>query len=461
MKGPRAARLLPLLFALFILPSWATQVRILNWNIHRDIGTQAPDTAGQPYLAKIVNYLNPDIWIMQEIGGNNSGYNATNEKNALKTFVSSYLTIYGANPVEGVNYHVYVCVNTDGWISNALVSRWPLASATDVSMGSPGRGIVIAKVNVPGTNGLGVFTAHFKSAGGASGAENRQTNAENTRNQVNTWAAANSACAYVLGGDFNESEDAGDNDVYPIGTVLSNGHVYHPITTVKETGMGDVIPLDGLSGKRSWNTTSPTIRFDYLFTSANNGVRDSVTVLSKQLVNTNRWPGSLPPGFVSSDSTNASDHSACFATVDVTAPTVTVNGNVYLDGYLGGAGIGSTLQFRTPGTQNVVYSKAITLDVNGDYSATGVPKGTYDVALKFPNWLRSVIGNVIINSNTALNFALPNGDVDDNNTVNLFDMNEIFNEFSGTGPADIDWNGTVDLFDLNLLFGSFGQNGSP
>jgi len=39
--------------------AWATQIKVLDWNIKRDIGSNGPNTAGQPSLAKIVNYVNP------------------------------------------------------------------------------------------------------------------------------------------------------------------------------------------------------------------------------------------------------------------------------------------------------------------------------------------------------------------------------------------------------------------
>jgi endonuclease/exonuclease/phosphatase family metal-dependent hydrolase len=47
-----------------------TNVRVLTYNIHRDIGGSDSNTSSQPALAKVVNYLNPDIWTMNELGGN-------------------------------------------------------------------------------------------------------------------------------------------------------------------------------------------------------------------------------------------------------------------------------------------------------------------------------------------------------------------------------------------------------
>jgi endonuclease/exonuclease/phosphatase family metal-dependent hydrolase len=50
----------------------ATELRIMSWNIERAIGANDPNSAAQPYVAKIANYLKPDIWLLHEVGGNTS-----------------------------------------------------------------------------------------------------------------------------------------------------------------------------------------------------------------------------------------------------------------------------------------------------------------------------------------------------------------------------------------------------
>ncbi|MEY4490151.1 MAG: hypothetical protein RIQ79_2659, partial [Verrucomicrobiota bacterium] len=42
-------------------------VRVLTYNTHSCI--RGPYTAQLPYLAKVVNFLNPDIWTIEELGG--------------------------------------------------------------------------------------------------------------------------------------------------------------------------------------------------------------------------------------------------------------------------------------------------------------------------------------------------------------------------------------------------------
>ena len=76
---PAAARL-RLLVLLGVLWSFTAHaqitVRLLDYNIHRDIGAADSDIGAQPALAKVVNYLKPDIWTIQELGGN-SGFSAS------------------------------------------------------------------------------------------------------------------------------------------------------------------------------------------------------------------------------------------------------------------------------------------------------------------------------------------------------------------------------------------------
>jgi hypothetical protein len=144
-------------------------------------------------------------------------------------------------------------------------------------------------------------------------------------------------------------------------------------------------------------------------------------------------------------------------------PTAPVTGHVDLEFYVGGAGIGSTLEFREPGTQNVLYSRPITLDASGNYTAANVPVGTYDVALKFVNWLRQVHQDVTVAlPSTSVDFALTNGDADDSNQVDLVDMNTVLTNFGTVGPlGDLTWDDSVDLPDLNIVLVNFGKSGDP
>jgi hypothetical protein len=52
------------------------------------------------------------------------------------------------------------------------------------------------------------------------------------------------------------------------------------------------------------------------------------------------------------------------------------------------------------------------------------------------------------------------GDLDGNNTVDIFDYNLLLTNFGRTGaniPGDADSNGKVDIFDYNIVLTNFGK----
>ncbi len=157
------------------------------------------------------------------------------------------------------------------------------------------------------------------------------------------------------------------------------------------------------------------------------------------------------------------DVTGTLTNADVTIlQTATVKGHVDLEVYEGPPGIGASLEFRQPSTITVLQSVPITLDGAGNYTAPGVIVGTYDVAVKFSNWLRQVRPGVVVTNPTTsgVDFALTNGDADDSNRVDLPDLNETFVNFASPGgPGDVTHNNSVDLGDLNLELINFAMTG--
>ncbi|MDT7960730.1 MAG: endonuclease/exonuclease/phosphatase family protein [Armatimonadota bacterium] len=317
MKGRRLLGL-TLGLGLVVALAGATEVRILSWNIKRAVGVNNPNDAQQPYVAKIMNHLRPDIVILQEVGGNTrTSWNALAQENALDSFIRNNLTFFGENPQRNRDYYIYVNRLSDGWISNAVISRYPFRNITDVGIGSPNRGLTMGLIDVPGTNGLGVFGAHFKAGGFTDDAVARQTNAENTRDYIREWRIRNRRSAYVLGGDLNENEDPDLSSTFPIGGTLSDGRIYAPISTVQSARLKDTVPVDALGGKRTYQVSSRNSdlrrRLDYIMVSPTELGRDRINVLEATIFNTRRFPtGGLPAGFDITDSENASDHAALF-----------------------------------------------------------------------------------------------------------------------------------------------------
>jgi hypothetical protein len=139
-------------------------------------------------------------------------------------------------------------------------------------------------------------------------------------------------------------------------------------------------------------------------------------------------------------------------------------GTIYLDGWSASpAGQAATLEFRTPSTTTVVHSYPIALDGSSQYSIASVATGTWDIAVKFPHWLRNKVTGMAINTGpNNVNLDVTNGDAVDDNSVDLGDLNEIFTNFAIVfDSADLDGSGTVDLPDLNVVFTNFAMTGVP
>ncbi len=328
-----AAPLLLLLSPMCHAQNAGTQtVRVLQTNIHRDIGGSDSLTTSQPYLAKEVNYLDPDVWTMEELGGNNVSYNAATALSDLETFIHQDVTIFGANPQAGVNYFVDLSTINDGYDTTAIVSRYPfLGTQTYSDAGSYGstsfsaeRGLNMANIAVPGTAGLAVFTAHLKADGTTSDAEERQIQADTDKGSIAAWISSHSGEGVIVTGDFNDSEDAGDPVNWSggkVGGTLTDGETYHPITTMKAAGLTDPRPVSILGNSNtisSAETSSDPLdsRFDYTLYNPN-----TVSFVSGQVFDTEQLAsaGLLPAGFLSTDSANASDHLPVFSVFQIAA----------------------------------------------------------------------------------------------------------------------------------------------
>ena len=306
-----------LLFALAAALEAQTSVRVLSYNIHRDIGGSDSNTSSQPALAKVVNYLAPDVWAINELGGNNVAFNATTAHNYLVTFIHDNLTIFGPNPQENVNYFIYISTRSDRFDTVAIVSRYPFAATSTYSDAGNGfsslRGLALASVSIPGGIKLDVFTAHLKALNTTTDAEKRQTEADVDHTNVANWIAAHHADGIAVTGDWNETEDVGETTNWSghhIGDILPNpSEPYHPITTMRSAGLIDPSPAS-IAGKHDTiSSTTPNARFDYtMYTNSSflsGQVFDTKQHTAAQLKALNAANGT---NFVASDSASASDH---------------------------------------------------------------------------------------------------------------------------------------------------------
>lgn len=102
-----------------------------------------------------------------------------------------------------------------------------------------------------------------------------------------------------------------------------------------------------------------------------------------------------------------------------------------------------------------------TLDSSGNYSVIPNAVGHYDVRLKASHWLSVRQNNVAVGGTLAVDWTLAlNGDADNNNVIDLFDLNIMLTLFGQPGPdGDVDGNGQVDIGDLNIVLINFGSAG--
>jgi endonuclease/exonuclease/phosphatase family metal-dependent hydrolase len=292
-----------------------TNVRVLSYNIHRDIGGSDSNFSAQPALAKVVNYLTPDVWAINELGGNNAAFSATAARNYLTAFIRDNISIFGPSPQEGVNYFVYLSTIDDNFDTVAVVSRYPFTDTATYSDASGSfralRGLIRASVNVGGSP-LDVFTTHLKALNSDTDAEKRQGEATIDNANIANWVTRHPADAIVVTGDWNETEEPGETTNWSghhiADPLPNNGEAYHPITIMRG-GLSDPMTLSIAGRIDTISATTPVARFDYtMYAQARfvgGEVFDTKQYSPTQLAALNNANGTT---FHAADSTTASDH---------------------------------------------------------------------------------------------------------------------------------------------------------
>ena len=173
-----------------------------------------------------------------------------------------------------------------------------------------------------------------------------------------------------------------------------------------------------------------------------------------------------------------------FSYLSFRSNNATVTGGIALEGVADLTKISSyaplgtfRVSFRTPATTTEIKGFDVSLattagSANGTFAASGVPAGTYDVAIKGAKNLRVVLRHVVVSGSPAAlpNVRLPAGDADNNNAVDVLDFGTLVNAYgtdaavmgSGYDPnVDFDFNGGVDVLDFGLLVNEYGSLGAP
>lgn len=304
-------------------------VSVLQTNIHRDIGGSDSNTSAQSALAQEINYFNPDVWTLQELGGNNVSYNATTAYNDLVAFIQSDITIFGSNPIIGTNFYVSLSSLDDNYDTVAIVSRYPFLSTQTYSDAGGGysalRGMAMVQIDIPGTVNLDIFTMHLKASSADSDAARRQAEAAANSTSIAGWIARNPNDAVVVTGDFNETTETNESanwSNHSLGDSISiNGKntTYNPVATLKAAGLSDPRPVSLNGSIDTISSSSPNTRFDYALYGSNLTYTSGLVFNSKlyssmQLATMNAARGT---SLTTSTSSTASDHLAVFETFAV------------------------------------------------------------------------------------------------------------------------------------------------
>jgi endonuclease/exonuclease/phosphatase family metal-dependent hydrolase len=272
----------------------AQQVKVMQWNVHGNIGTTTAQTgAGAAAIGRILNYLQPDLLLINEVA---DGPAATNTA-ALTQWVTANLPY-----LAGGNFYVTVSTEPSDVQRNAAISRYPILDPfTYPDVSTSLRGMLSFQLQLTGTNRLQVFHVHLKCCSDGSSCQTKQDEAQLFSDEMAAWAATNSN-PYLFAGDLNEDESN------PECTLSAT---YHPITTlVTNGGLAEFKPttLDG--EYRTWSTApaTPSIRFDYILAATNrlspaSGYVFSTADWAAHGLYTNAGPQNLP-----GDSATASDH---------------------------------------------------------------------------------------------------------------------------------------------------------
>ena len=123
----------------------------------------------------------------------------------------------------------------------------------------------------------------------------------------------------------------------------------------------------------------------------------------------------------------------------------------------------------TPNTNTLVNNYPVIVFSNGTFQVPGLTPGTYDVIVKVQGYLAKGTQDLVVGAGItqlALGVII-NGDVNNNNVINLPDVSLVNASFGSTTSsgnynplADLNCSGSVNLSDVSLLNAGFGQSGA-
>ncbi len=154
------------------------------------------------------------------------------------------------------------------------------------------------------------------------------------------------------------------------------------------------------------------------------------------------------------------------------APTTTITGQVTLQGRPAAPNgqwqVPVTVELFVTGNTTPVLTYSTNTDINGQFTISGVPVGTYNIGVKSTHTLKRVkLSQALVAGGNNINFGtLLEGDANNDNFVTLADFSLLLNSFNktlgdlGYDPgADFNNDNFVTLADFSLLLNNFNQAG--
>lgn len=133
-------------------------------------------------------------------------------------------------------------------------------------------------------------------------------------------------------------------------------------------------------------------------------------------------------------------------------PAARVQLQLLPDWYIGNkADVPASVQIYGPYSYSAVHN----MDMLNPLELLGLPQGGYQLTFSSPHFLQRVIRLELGETETILNVAMINGDVDGNGSIDLFDFVGLDLDYEGT-VADLNGDGIVNLFDYVVVDASFG-----
>ena len=152
-----------------------------------------------------------------------------------------------------------------------------------------------------------------------------------------------------------------------------------------------------------------------------------------------------------------------------TAVGVSLSGRVLnFGGYTTPTGAVVTAAFKNNSTNAVVATRTATLNAQGSFAFTSIPRGTYNVVFRGRKVLGLAVNNVnLANAVGGLELTFFGGDANGDNFTDITDLLLLIGAYNKVAPspnyresADFNYDGANDISDLLILIRAYNRQGA-